>query len=296
MRWHYQWVVVHDFLARIVGREMVDDVLFGPSGPRGAGMRTEGFQPSGPGSPYTFDLRFYRPKQHAFMPVEFSVAAYRLGHSMIRAKYDLNNIVRGVPIFLPPTSQPGELDDLRGFRPLPGFWTIDWRRFLQIDEAVPAQSSRRIDSTLSPALKQIPAGPGGENSLAFLNLVRGWRLGLPSGQAVARAMGAARVYSNDDLGLDIGRFGYEAPLWFYILMEAEIEQQGRRMGPVGGRIVAEVFLGLAKHDPNSFFNVDPHWTPDRATFVGNGRLIDPVGEQFELRDIVRFAGVEKPPF
>ncbi len=277
VRWHYQWVVLHDFLGRIVGEDLLHDIL-----------------PQTDGKP-RFNLAFYHPKKQPFMPVEFSVAAYRLGHSMIRADYALNDTLEGfagrIPIFKIKTGEngrpvePSPLEDLRGGRPLPQFWTLQWDRFLDLGgNSGNTQLSRRLDPNLNRNLAAIP--PARTNRLAFLNLVRGWRMGIPSGQAVAKAMGAAKVYSNDELRLD-AIFGPQAPLWYYILKEAQLEGNSERLGEVGGRIVAEVFVGLAKGDPHSYYNVEPRWQP----------IFPTKGEHFELADIVRFAGVaQKPTF
>ncbi|HEX8401977.1 MAG TPA: heme peroxidase family protein [Allosphingosinicella sp.] len=280
VRWHYQWVVLFDFLPRICGRDVVDELL----------------KPAGEGRPgFRIDLKLYKFRDAPFMPVEFSAAAYRFGHSQIRHRYDLNRVVSGVPIFLPPESRPGELADLRGFRRLPGMWTLDWRRFLEIDGGVP-QMTRRIDTRLSRALSSIPAGPDPARGsrLAELNLLRGFRLGLPSGQAVARAMGEKPI-SNADLKLGNEIAGSEAPLWYYVLKEAELQGDGgRRLGRVGGRIVAETFLGLAKADPSCFLNVDPAWTPARA--FANGPPLDTSGNALQFAGLVRAAGAGSDPF
>ncbi len=264
VRWHYQWVVLHDFLRRIIGEELYKKVVPTPQDPDGS-------------------LRFYKPKNYAFLPVEFSVAAYRMGHSMIRTDYILNNVLDGfrqgkrVPIFLP--GQVGPLDDARGLRPLPAFWSLQWEHFLDAGTIKP-QMSRLLNAKLAHALGAIPAGPGGQNPLAFLNLRRGWRLGLPSGQRVARAMWQ-KPLSNKELGLDPKVYGYEAPLWFYILKEAELKTGGKHLGPVGGRICAEVFVGLALHDKSSYLSQYPLWEP----------TLPKQGARFELRDIFKFAGV-----
>ena len=283
VRWHYQWVVLTDFLPRLVGYDLASEVLFGREN-----VLVEG-ESLAEGAPFEISLKHYGWKNAPFIPVEFSVAAYRLGHSMIRPTYDLNRVVRRVPIFEPPSSTPGALDDLRGGRPLPGRWSLDWRMYLDLSGNATPQRTRRIDTRLNHKLSKIPAGPGGENALAFLNLMRGWRMELPSGQAIARAMGRAPI-SNGELGLDAGPFGSEAPLWYYVLKEAEIAAGGQHLGPVGGRIVAEVFAGLAKGDPHSFLSEAPDWRP------GDTSLIEPMGARFELRDVLRFAGLDREPF
>jgi hypothetical protein len=111
VRWHYQWVVIHDFLPRIVGRSLLDRLLI---------REPEGHE--------TVKLRFYRPRFRAFMPLEFSVAAYRFGHSQVRGGYKINELVPGLPTF-----KPGPLvdrrQDFRGFRGLPPQWTIGWPFF-----------------------------------------------------------------------------------------------------------------------------------------------------------------------
>jgi hypothetical protein len=257
VRWHYQWAVVHDFLKRIVGEKM---------------WLTVAPPKNDPGEP---KLRHYKPHKSAFIPVEFSGAAYRLGHSMIRGAYFLNPTLTGltggrpIPIFVPPSGNPGPLEDLRGFRPLPQFWTIAWNHLFDFGGGK-LQNSRLIDAKLARALSAIPAGPGVENALAFLNLVRGWRLGLPSGQSVARALGIKAI--NGDR---------HDPLWFYILKESEEKGDGgTHVGPTGGTIVAEVFWGLLKADPLSFLNVQPDWEP----------WIDGVGKNLEIKDIIKFSG------
>jgi hypothetical protein len=272
VRFHYQHVVLFDFLPRLCGEDAVRDLI-------------DFDNPD----PSDIKLKFYKPKESPYMPVEFSVAAYRLGHSMIRGGYDLNRIVTARPIFTPDPNA-GELEDLRGFRPLPGFWTLDWARFLQIRDGADVQPSRRIDARLAGALRVIHPGKA---SLAELNLIRGFKMGLPSGQAVARAMRIAPI-SNAELGLDPALAGREAPLWYYVLKEAELTQGGLHLGPVGSRIVVEVFLGLAKADPASFLNLDPSWRPE--TSLAGGPLVDSGGTRLQLRDLIRAAGVGADPF
>lgn len=254
VRWHYQWVILEDFLPRIVGKGPLKDRV----------KRKKG--------EIEIDLRWFRPKNNPFMPVEFSVAAYRFGHSQIRGRYDLNQVVQGVPIFLP-KEKVGELDDLRGFRPLPGAWTIDWSFFLDgvTAKAGSPQLSRKIDARLSGALFDLPGFPQAESSLAFRNLKRGQALRLPSGQDVAKRMGLKALSGKK---LDAPE---PTPLWFYILKESGLNG-GQQLGPVGGQIVAEVLLGLLKGDQHSFVNARPEWKP---TLGSKGK--------FTLSDLVKFA-------
>lgn len=274
VRWHYQWIVLHDFLPRIVGDATYQEVVGGRGG--------------------IPNVRFYEAKgRYAFIPVEFSAAAYRYGHSMVRPSYSLNRIVTGaqpseqpfgsgvakfhrVPIFSV-LNPPAQLGNLNGFRELPDFWAVDWGFFFDgvapqspPDGAVLPQPSYKIDTTLVDPLTSLPDHQGMEpelRALATLNLLRGWRMGIPSGQAVAHHMGLealsdADLFDSEDearktaraalLEMHRGIFENNCPLWFYILREAELLHQGAHLGPVGGTIVAEVLSGLIMEDGHSF--------------------------------------------
>jgi hypothetical protein len=90
--------------------------------------------------------------------------------------------------------------------------------------------------------------------------------------------------SNSTLGLsnDPGWKG-EAPLWYYILKEAELPpNKGERLGPVGGRIMAEVLVGLLQRDQNSYLYLDPSWKPSLPSVLGPGK--------FTFVDLLKFAG------
>ncbi|MFP5362938.1 MAG: peroxidase family protein [Thermoleophilia bacterium] len=269
-RWHYQWIVVHDFLERIVGRQTAQAIL----------------RPGTATKPAQTDVRFFSWQNNPFMPVEFSGAAYRYGHSQVRASYDLNDIVTGVPIFAS-ADRPGPLEHLGGFRRLPAVWTIDWSLFFKMTPAGRPQLSRKIDTSIAAPLFKLPGLPGDRPSLPLLNLKRGRALGLPSGQDVAAAIGVPPL-SRAQLGLsriDLPperRAQLEAatPLWFYLLREAATLGGGERLGMVGGRIVAEVLVGLLAADPQSYLSRRPTWKP-----------ILPAAKKgdFTMPDLVRFA-------
>jgi hypothetical protein len=92
---------------------------------------------AGTGRP-DFHLRFYKPKNSAYMPIEFSAAAFRFGHSQVRPSYNLNNNVGIRPLFAPGDA-PGAGADLRGRQPLLNGWTADWRQLLPIDGTDPSR-------------------------------------------------------------------------------------------------------------------------------------------------------------
>ena len=329
VRWHYQWLALHDFVCRIVGQKMFDTVY-------------------NKGRPH---LHFYAPGDASFpyMPVEFSVAAYRYGHSMVRPSYSLSAMIPHMGVRPPKTlnrlpifAMPFECEDdtnLNGFRPLANFWGIDWSFFLPglqnknppfdqkpFSDFVRPQPAYRIDTLLVDPLANLPDHrdqPHERRSLPALNLMRGVALGLPSGQQVARRMGITPL-TDDELWNDPGNLTGEselakrrklfadhfqhlhenAPLWYYILREAELTDQretefeddskkkrkqklgGSRLGEVGGRIVAEVLIGLVLEDDQSYLVQHPAWRPTIKAAAGDQA-------KFELADIVRY--VDSPP-
>jgi hypothetical protein len=282
VRWHYQWVVINDFLPRIVGQDMIDRVFplhdsitWGPKGLQHVKVRKP-------------DLEFYHPRSNAFMPVEFSAAAYRFGHSMVRPIYRFNSKIGRVPIFSG-NFAPNNLENLNGFRPLPPEWGFEWQFFFELGgnpANQPMQKAYRIDQQLVNPLGSLPpAIATSPSSLAERNLLRGLRLGLPSGQTVARAMNVHPLKDDDlrvgprgepqkkltEFGSD---FRHNAPLWYYILREAEVFHDGNQLGPVGGRIVAEVFIGLLDNDKMSYQSVDPQWKPELVNANGTFTMVD----------------------
>lgn len=203
------------------------------------------------------------------------MAAYRFGHSQVRPTYSINDTVQNLPIFSPNPSA-GPLEDFRGFRFLPQGWTVDWSFFFDTGgPRTSRQASKSIDTRLAEGLFGLPGAPAGMDSLALLNLRRGRALGLPSGQRVATAVGVQDL-TREELG-----FWEPAPLWFYVLKESELRHGGTRIGPVGGRIVAEVLLGLLAGDPLSWINAEPAWTPTIPDADGDGRIT--------MVDVLRFA-------
>jgi Animal haem peroxidase len=306
VRFHYQWVILSDFLPRIIHSSVLD------------ALQTNGHYDR-------TKLKFFHWKNNPFMPVEFSVAAYRLGHTMIRPGYRLNDDdATLLPIF--PVPAQGLAEGLTGFQEMKKNRGIDWGRLIDVDTRPPGtddpndattkkrlQFAYRIDTSVVTPLSLLPSSVASDPppSLPQRNLLRSFELGLPNGQTVARAMGVTplkdaeiligKAVDDPEDGPDpdvrgsidqikgLEPFKGNCPLWTYILAEAfhckedmPIPVTGNgttstpKLGPVGGRIVAEVFLGLMFGDNNSLLNLDPGWTP-------------PSGPDYRLKDLVNFA-------
>jgi Animal haem peroxidase len=303
VRWHYQWMLVTDFLPAVVNEPTYLSVFADRHDPT----------PRLPG------LHHGRLRR---MPVEFSVAAYRFGHSMIRPQYRLNTTIERRPIFVPggDGTRADDAADLGGFRPIPCDWAIDWQFFIDLGPGARTaaisplydpidrrpQKAYKIDTSLVSPLRDLPPRIASDPSmLALRNLERGSIFRLPSGQAVARALGE-EVISDKDLVIgkattdakparltEIARnFAGRAPLWAYILSEAQVtswRDAGRgvrrndipvQLGPVGGRIVAGVFAALLRGDPTSYLNEGAQFRPI-ADFAS--------GETFGLADLINVA-------
>ena len=275
IEWRHQWIVVHEFLPEVLDPDVYKDVF-----------RTRGTES------YVTQIRtrFYDPKkaEKGEMPVEFSVGAYRFGHSQVRGAYRIaeHRPPDSPAPFIQVFSSDPAVDDLRGGRPIVPSHVIFWPNFVNVDDMPPAVNiSRKIDTLLSPGLFALPI-PGAEASgsaiLAKRNIQRAREYGLPSGQAVAARLDLP-VLSNEDIvaaiprlqGLLDAAYKDAAPLWLYILAESQIVHDGAKLGPVGSRIVAEVIGGLLAADKDSYI---------RRGYV-------PEGGTYRVQDLLRDAGV-----
>ncbi len=287
-RWHHQWLVLHDFLPTITMHGIADKVMIGGA-------------------------KHYNPTGAPFMPLEFSVACYRFGHSMVRAAYDYNrNFGRGDAPLIPnapfnllfaftgegfPSPFLGQTDRL------PFNWIIEWDRLIDKGSSTPDHFARKIDTLLAPPLDDMVNQGNDEpdidikailKSLATRNLLRGYLLSIPTGQSVANAMGVAPLSASElqsgntpalNQVLSDNGFLERTPLWYYVLKEAEVRANGNSLGEVGSRVVCETIIGQLRHDAESFLNQNPVWTPAQGVKLPNG---DPI---VTIADFIRFAGI-----
>jgi len=269
VRWHYQWIIVHEFLPQTIGQQQAARFLADRS-------------------------RTRNPR----IPIEFSVGAYRFGHSQVRPSYRLNFGPDGgtSPFFAfvfddsAANAASADPDDLRGGKRAPRRF-VDWQTFFNFGDGN-VRPNKKIDAKLSSPLMILPGSrspapglPGdGVQSLASRNLMRHVNFGIPSGQAIAQhlrlpALTPAQL-SELPPGLDTS-----TPLWYYVLKEAEVMQGGLRLGPVGGYIVGKVFVDLLKADESSYIASRPNWTPTLPSATPG---------DFRVTDLLTFAGVVPP--
>jgi hypothetical protein len=196
---------------------------------------------------------------------------------MIRDGYNYNKTFPRTRLFQ--LLLPGFLET---YHHIPGEWTIDWNRFFETNKA------RQFDTTLARGLSRMDDGQGGvlPFGLATLDLLKGFLMRLPTGEAVANYLGQeisadalqAAMTEQQKQILTAGGFENRTPLWFYVLAEARAAGTGH-LGSVGSAIVASVLIGLARKSKDSYLR-EKHWTP---TLGKDG--------QFDLPDLLRFAEV-----
>jgi hypothetical protein len=186
-------------------------------------------------------------------------------------------------------------DDLSGGKRAPRRF-VDWRTFFDAgdtpdklvkDLGASPKPKKLIDTKLSSPLFDLPFGPPNDpQTLAQRNLLRHLTFSLPSGQRVAEEMGIELLSPKDledtPTSDDVKRMGFDkqTPLWFYILKESKVKAEGRTLGPVGGRIVAEVFIGILQGDPMSYLQKEPNWKPTLGQ-----------NQDFRMADLLTVAGV-----
>jgi len=146
--------------------------------------------------------------------------------------------------------------------------------------------NKKIDTKISTPLFDLPLGAIASHdmplSLPQRNLLRHLTWSLPSGQDVAKAMDVEKLTPPELRDLKPYGFDQSTPLWYYVLREAELRADGLTLGKVGGRIVADVLIGLIQTDPSSYLVQKSNWTPTLTL----------AGSSFRMKDFLTFAGVD----
>lgn len=319
---HFQWIILKDYLPKIVGEKLVKDLIREPASDK---------------------FKEINDKKDLFIPLEFSAAAFRIGHSMVRREYTWNLKQGRVKLFqlFTHTKRNGNLGS---FDRLDSTWVIDWKRFYDFTPFAgeypppydPPQEFNRagkLDTTFDMHLDRIagfrhlrqlkenngageqpdekkPGNPifNNQRALTVRNLLRGLSLGLPWAETVTKALVDTKLLEEADcLRAKELREGQHAqlldafgenktPLWFYILKEAGVRGKGNQLGPLGGRIVAETLIGLIRHSDYTILRQrgETEWELSdwRPAY---GRLRDvPEGVRFEMVDLLRAADVVDP--
>jgi hypothetical protein len=258
--WHYQWIVLNEYLPAVLHPET---------------LRAE--------------FQAHPIKQELLdIPIEFSVAAFRFGHSMVRNAY------RRISDHSP--EDPTSIATLfrltgaaGGTQPnVADVWIIEWARFFPgLGPSALVNFARKIDTRIARDLHNLPPlSLGDPPDLAARSLVRGANIGLPTGQDVARELGIP-VLQPDEVAtaackkiIEDNGFDYKTPLWYYILRESELRTDGNTLGATGSRIVARVILDALRADPNSILSQETRpWTPF---------LPSKSSGEFQMHDLITF--------
>lgn len=260
-KWHYQWIVLKDYMARILDEEIYEDMF--------------SFK-----DPCKVKRKYYDWRNEPFIPVEFAAAAFRFGHSQVRDEYQIDvdendRIKKGVMIMKQNFSREEKRDQILSLMGRQtGIDSVQLTSFFGPD----AQPNHLIQPKISASLYNISHFPGVvplnsdmeySDSLPYRTITRGMQLGLPSGESVAKAFNQVVLdidFQKGDPDFDVPSYDPEynqTPLWYYILHEAEAFSQNKerpnKLGPLGSTIVGEVIIGLLQGDKNSYINQDPKW-------------------------------------
>ena len=274
---HYHWLILNDWLPKLLSPAL---------------RRPIGRYPS----------RLSGPE----VPLEFTTAAFRFGHSMVGAAYDFNANF-GVNGRI--SDEGARLEELFGFTSarhmgrdgpggpdaLPDHWVIDWERMTRLIPGTRTTAPRtfgsaeRIDLSFAPDMLNIVGDSevAVHGSILFRNLMRGFHRRIPFGQDLAARYGVTplteaevrsalpqeRALAPGQKGLralaeDMG-FLRQTPAWLYFLCEAAVREKGERVGETASHIIADTIIGLLRQDDGSLLNSGP-WHPRQSPLTTPG--------------------------
>jgi Animal haem peroxidase len=274
---HYQWCILHDYLPRLLWEDTLDEVL------------ANGPIIKAPGG----------------IPMEFTCAAFRFGHSMVSEEYDFNvnfghkgKLADSATLnqLFAFTSRGGMGTSNGTGGQLPNHWIADWNRLTR-SGTNQLSGADKIDVTFAEGMLNHMAHAQNMHhaSIFFRNILRGYHRRIPFGQKIAAALRIAPLPPNAILDalppamrataeeLDVHT---HTPAWLYFLCESRHLGKGEHLGPAASKIIAETIVGTLKHAPGSILNVTGGWTPERRGRIkNNGKSIN------DIKDILDFSGV-----
>ncbi|HKK74685.1 MAG TPA: peroxidase family protein [Saprospiraceae bacterium] len=274
----YHWIILEDYLPRLIPKYILEDML-------GSESAVEG------------QLKWYTKNKRHKIPLEFSLACFRFGHSMVRSSYRFKKVGKGASTW----EEVKKLFTVKTNGQRVSDLTIDWASMFQ-DDFSTGQNANPINLTITNQMKEeIGKIDGTNQSIVERNLTAG-NGRLLSGQEIARLMGLTPLrcaVKEEDFEVDPAKVDpNDLPLWVYTLLESDKYYDGVKLGPVAGRIVAEVLIGLLINDPTGYLNRQPHWTPcdedfnQKCTCHKGKNHPDYEGKcNYSMIDFLKFAGV-----
>jgi Animal haem peroxidase len=274
---HYQWLILNDYLPSLLSREVL--------------RRPLAEWPS-------------RLTEMNAVPLEFTTAAFRFGHSMVGSAYDFNANF-GIDGRISATG--ASLEDLFAFTShknmqsvetktlrLPDHWVIDWDRMTR-DPGLVARNveelggAEPIDMNFAREMLTIigDSNVAVHGSILFRNLMRGFHRRIPFGQRLAQQYGVT-VLTEDEVrqalpeplpgapatenlrqvAEDLGMLN-ETPAWLYFLCESKAHEAGQRLGATSSHIIADTITGIMNLNPESVLNYEGGiWHPRDSILRG----------------------------